>query len=670
MPRRKSFTPRIRDEDRYSIADEEKVSRHLAKMTQLLQEEQQAEDARFQSEVLAKKAEDRERGGKALLWLDLIEQRFTPAGQKLLTFAYANGRSLPRYSLETGGVVALSAPGLAYHERITGTVYEKDRKQIVVAFGPRLAGWVGREKAYHLNLEESKTTYERMLEAVRDMGNAKAGTLARLRDIALGLKQPAFGDPVDPDKFRFLNTHLNDTQKKAVAGAFQAEDVFLIHGPPGTGKTVVLVEIIRQARRAGQSVLVSAPSNAACDHLVSSLIDAGEPVTRFGHPARMTESLREHTFGYKLVRHPMAKQMEKNEAEIERLFKQNDRRRERGANSWEDEKELRAAIGALRDDNRALKSEIFHQVWKESDIVVATHTVTGDPLITSRTFDWVILDEAGQATEPAAWIPLRRAGKVVMAGDHCQLPPTVHSGRKGKESLLYTLFERFHDALDEKSKIRLDVQYRMHERIMRFSSQEFYEGKLLCGEQNSGHVLAGIEGIKQSEDTNTPFVFLDTAGLGYEEKEEEGTGSRYNEEEAQLVVRIYRGLTEAGLAPCQIGIVSPYKAQVKLLNQLIAGPRDEPGAKDLPEIDSVDAFQGREKEAILVSLVRANLKGDIGFLSDTRRMNVAMTRARRKLVVIGDSGTISNLPFFQDFIRYAEEMQAYRSAWEFQEGSG
>ncbi len=661
---RKDFKPRVRDQDRFSIADEEIVARHLAKMTALLQEEEAAEDQRFQSDFLEKKAEDRERGGKALLWLDLLEQRFTPAGQKLLTFAYANGRFLPRYSLDVGGVVALSAPGRAYHERVTGTVYEKDRKQIVVAFGLRLPAWVGREKAYHLNQEGSKTTYQRMVEAVRDMGNAKNSTLARLRDISLGLKKAKYKDPLSQQKFSYLNTSLNDTQKKAVQGAFEAEDVFLIHGPPGTGKTVVLLEIIRQARRAGQSVLVSAPSNAACDHLVSSLVQAGEPVTRFGHPARMTESLREHTFNYKMVRHPLAKQIEKNEAEIERLFKQNDRRRERGANNWDDEKAMRAEINALRDDNRALKSEIFHQVWKESDVVVATHTVAGDPLITSRTFDWVILDEAGQATEPAAWIPIRRGGKVIMAGDHCQLPPTVHSNRRGKDSLLYTLFERFHDVLDERDKIRLDVQYRMHETIMQFSSHEFYEGKLTAADKNRAHDLSGISGVQAAEETQTPFMFMDTAGLGFEEKEEEGTGSRYNEEEAQLVVKLYRSLVAAGVAPYQIGIVSPYKAQVKLLNQLIAGAREEPEAKDLPEVDSVDSFQGREKEAILVSLVRANLKGDIGFLNDTRRMNVAMTRARRKLIVVGDSGTISTLPFFQDFIKYAESVQAYRSAWE------
>jgi len=663
---KKIYKSRIRDEDRYTIADEEIIARHYAKMTDFLKEEQRAEDQRFQEEVLDKKEEDRERGGKALLFLELQEQRFTPAGQKLLSFAYANGRFLPRYSLDVGNVVSLSAPGLAYHERITGTVYEKDRKQIVVAFGARLKGWVGRERAYHLNREESKTTYDRMLEAVRDMGNAKNGTLARLRDISLGLKKPVFGDPVTEKNFVFLNKQLNAIQKKAVHSAIESEDVFIIHGPPGTGKTVVLLEIIRQARRAGQSILVSAPSNAACDHLVSSLVAAGEPVTRFGHPARMTASLREHTFDYKIVSHPLAKQIEKNETEIERLFKQNDRRRERGANNWDDEKVMREQINALRDDNRALKSEIFHNVWKESDIVVCTHTGAGDPLITSRTFDWVILDESGQATEPSAWIPIRRAGKVIMAGDHCQLPPTVHSKRRGKESLMYTLFERFHDVLDEKSKIRLDVQYRMHAEIMNFSSREFYEGKLEAHSSNQEHTLAGISGVLDCEETQTPFVFLDTAGLGFEEKEEEGTSSRYNEEEAQLVVKLYKKLVESGVAPFQIGIVSPYKAQVKLINQMIAGQRDEPEAKDLPEIDSVDSFQGREKEAIIVSLVRANLKGDIGFLSDTRRMNVAMTRARRKLMVVGDSATISTLSFFQDFITYAESINAYRSAWELQ----
>ncbi len=662
MAKRKSAV-RVRDEDRYSINDEEIITRHFANLIRLLKEEEAAEEKRFQTDILDRKPEDREKGGKALLWLELYSQHYTPAGQKLLSFGYSGGRWLPRYSLDVGDVVALSAPGLAREDRCRGTVYEKNRKEIVAAFQARLPAWVGRENTYHLNKEENKTTYERMQEAVRDAGHARHGQVARLRNISLGLKKPDFGDPVDAKRLSFFDTRLNDSQKKAVISAMEAKDVFLIHGPPGTGKTSVLLEMIRQARHAGQSVLVSAPSNAACDHLVNSLIEAGEPVTRFGNPARITERLRKHTFSYKLVENSLARQIEKNETEIERLFKQNDRRRERGANSWDDEKALREQIHALRDDNRALKSEIFHQVWKESDVVVATHTVSGDPLITSRTFDWVILDEAGQATEPASWIPMRRAGKVIMAGDHCQLPPTVISPKTGRESLCYTLFERFHDVLQASFKIRLEVQYRMHETIMGFSSREFYEKKLTAHAQNRGHLLADLKGVQAGEETKTPFVFLDTAGLGFEEKEEEGTSSRFNEEEARLVARLYADLVKAGVRPSQIGIISPYKAQVKCLHQLILGNISEDvEGQEIPEIDSVDAFQGREKEAILVALVRSNLKGDIGFLSDTRRMNVALTRAKRQLIVVGDSATISILPFYKDFIRYAETVQAYRSA--------
>jgi predicted DNA helicase len=277
----------------------------------------------------------------------------------------------------------------------------------------------------------------------------------------------------------------------------------------------------------------------------------------------------------------------------------------------------------------------------------------------------VVLDEATQGVEPASWIPIARGQKLVMAGDHCQLPPTVYSNRQGRQSLRFTLFERFHETLPETSRIRLSAQYRMNESIMKFPSREFYAGELEAHESVRDHVLAGWDGVGENEETRQPLVFLDTAGLGYEEKVEPGTSSRFNPSEARLVEAEFRRLVESGMSPEKIGIVSPYSAQVKLLTRAMVGEEDD--RRGVPEIDSVDAFQGREMEAVIVSLVRSNLSGELGFLADTRRMNVAMTRARRKLVLIGDSATLSAIPFYERFIRHAETEGAYRSAWEWAE---
>jgi predicted DNA helicase len=310
--------------------------------------------------------------------------------------------------------------------------------------------------------------------------------------------------------------------------------------------------------------------------------------------------------------------------------------------------------------------------------VIATHVVCGDALLESKKFDWVIIDEAGQGIEPATWIPLshlsgRTAGthatagvaasRLVLAGDHEQLPPTILSRYQGRGSLAYTLFERFHDVLPETSRLRLEVQYRMHEDIMRFSSDSFYEGALTAAEANKGHTLQDLPLVKRHEITEKPVIFIDTAGLGYDEAFEDGSFSRYNPGEAQIVLRQIKDLTAQGVSDTEIAVISPYQAQVKWILQKM--DEQSMGGLDV-EVDSVDSFQGREKEAVILSLVRSNLEGDLGFLKDVRRMNVAMTRAKRKLIVIGDSSTLSSLPFYEDFLAYAEKVNGYLSAWEFQ----
>jgi len=257
------------------------------------------------------------------------------------------------------------------------------------------------------------------------------------------------------------------------------------------------------------------------------------------------------------------------------------------------------------------------------------------------------------------------AGKVIMAGDHCQLPPTVHSFFKGREgSLALTLFERFYEKLGDDSKIRLERQYRMHENIMNFPSKKFYDGKLVADERVRCHQLTDLPFVNGKGLDLTPAIFLDTAGLGYEEEGEEGTGSWSNPQEAKRVVRELDKILKAGVRPADIAIISPYSAQVKLLTGMMMGDSQDPGEIRELEIDSVDAFQGREKEVVIVSLVRSNSEGEVGFLADTRRMNVAITRAKRKLILVGDSATLCRLPFYDDLLKYMETVGGYQSAWE------
>ena len=644
------------------IDPQEAVHEHCLRLRRFLQAEEQEDRQRFKQDFLDRKPEERERSGKALYRLELMESHYNPSGHRLLTFGFGGNRPLPRYSLGPGDVVRLSGLRTPDNEALVGTVYDKDKMTITVAFRSVLPAWMGRERSFQLSQSSSMTTYDRMYQAVRDLEAAKHNTLARLRDISLGLKKVSWKDPITPDKARFFNANLNELQKKAVLKAMQAEDILLVHGPPGTGKTSVLVEIIRHARRNGESILVSAPSNAACDHMVECLVREGEAVTRLGHPARMSETIREHTLAYKLTRHPLAKVMDQNEARLEQLFRQKERRTDRRVMSREDHQAMREEIRALKEDNRNLEAQIFRQVWHESDIVVATHTGCGDAYLKGRNFDWVIVDEATQGVEPATWIPISRAGRVVMAGDHKQLPPTFLSRAKGDSGVVQTLFERFYSFLNPEAVIQLEEQYRMHHKIMDFPSRVFYSGTLKAAEGVREHSLSSIVSGRILSHNLAPFIFMDTAGLGYEEKKEDGGGSRYNEEEARLVIKEIKQLQQCGVLPGHIAVISPYSAQVKLLNQFLQEDIQTGGL----EIDSVDAFQGREKEVVIVSLVRSNLTGDIGFLADTRRMNVGMTRAKRKLILIGDSATLSNLTFYRDLIQYAETIDGYRSAWEYE----
>ncbi|HOG23202.1 MAG TPA: AAA domain-containing protein [Candidatus Omnitrophota bacterium] len=647
------------------VGDTAVIERHFLHLNKLLRAEERSEQDRFQRDFIDQKPEDRERGGKAIYRLELLDVHYNPSGQKLLTFALKTKRPLPRYSLAVGDIVRLSGFQTPEADCPVGAVYERDRTRITVAFSGKLPAWVDRENSFQLSVAANLSTYERMREALRLVKEADHSRIAVLRDISLGLRTPKFDDPVSVTKFPFLDSTLNEIQQKAVCMAHEAKDVLLVHGPPGTGKSRVLIEIIRQAVARSETVLVSAPSNAACDHLVECLAAHKAPVTRLGQPARVSERIREHTFSYKLAAHPFAKMIEENEARLEQISRQKERRQVRRIIEWEERQEMRTEIEQIRKDIRDLRAQIFKQVWNSSDIVVATHVGAADPIIKAKSFDWVIIDEATQGIEPSTWIPMLYAGKVIMAGDHCQLPPTVHSFFKGREgSLALTLFERFYEKLGDDSKIRLERQYRMHENIMNFPSKKFYDGKLVADERVRCHQLTDLPFVNGKGLDLTPAIFLDTAGLGYEEEGEEGTGSWSNPQEAKRVVRELDKILKAGVRPADIAIISPYSAQVKLLTGMMMGDSQDPGEIRELEIDSVDAFQGREKEVVIVSLVRSNSEGEVGFLADTRRMNVAITRAKRKLILVGDSATLCRLPFYDDLLKYMETVGGYQSAWE------
>ena len=620
----------------------------------ILEENEENEEIREEFTRLSPK--ERELRGKALLGLVLEEKHFSPADHHLATFSRQHRQPLPIFSLEAGDIVSLFPENIKDVDYPVGTVYEKDLLTITVAFNKPLPDWLEKSSSYYqLHKSINRVTYKRMTEALDAVVETKNTRLAVFRDISLSEKEPS-AEKISVSDIVWHDKGLNASQKEAVRKSIAAKDIALVHGPPGTGKTTALIEIIRQSILRKQSLFVTAPSNTACDNVLERLIEKGINALRLGHPARIAVSLREHTLDFKLALHPLSKEIADHQSHLSRLFKREDRYHERRSPGRQAEREIRDEIGEIKDDIKRLRKEIFTRVMKETEVIVGTPTSIQDKSIREKVFDVLIIDEATQATEPLAWIPITRAKKIIMAGDHFQLPPTVRSREAEEKGLGVTLFERFYEILGPEYRQLLECQYRMHEKIMGFSSREFYKNLLVADESVKLQTLSELRGVKKCAETEEAFLFIDTAGKGFEEKLEEGSESRYNSEEAQLLLEQLKKMLELGVPPKEIAVISPYSAQVRLLSSQSPHP-------DV-EIDSVDGFQGREKELVIVSLVRSNMEGEMGFLNDTRRMNVAMTRARRKLIVIGDSATLSSLKFYKDFIQYSEEIGGYKSAWE------
>jgi ATP-dependent RNA/DNA helicase IGHMBP2 len=397
-----------------------------------------------------------------------------------------------------------------------------------------------------------------------------------------------------------------------------------------------------------------APSNLAVDNLLEKLLARGVKAIRLGHPARVLPELRQHTLDLLVEAHPDMRLAQKWVREAYMLRGQAARwtraRPEPGARAAQ-----RLEAKQLLADARKLEDQLVERLLDGAQVLCATTTGLDRDRLGGRYFDCCVMDEASQSTEPGAWIPIQWARRLVLAGDPRQLPPTVISPQAAGEGFSVSLMERLMAARPALAR-RLDVQYRMHSAIMAFSSAEFYQGSLLADASVAGHLLADLPGVGSNDLTTSPLDFIDTAGAGYDEEVEETGESRYNPLEAQRVLQQVQALLESGLAPGAIAVISPYAAQVRRLREMIRLPE--------LEVDSVDGFQGREKEAVVVSLVRSNPDGEIGFLADIRRMNVALTRARRKLIVIGDSATITSLPFYARLVEYFERAGAYHSVWE------
>lgn len=579
-----------------------------------------------------------------------------------------------QHVFQNGSPVALFASIEGEKERPNETavvVWVRQNLMKIAVACEELPDWIEDGKLGVEILFDDKT-YREMEFAIKDVMKADKNRLAELRDVLIGKAIPQIktqfqNNLSNTQNLAYLQTkNLNQKQAQAVQKVIVAKDIAIIHGPPGTGKTTTLTEAIRLTLQTEKQVLVTAASNAAVDLLTEKLAAKGITVLRLGNPARIDEDLLQYSLDEQLAKHPQFKDIKKMRKDAEN-YRQLARRYKRNFDAGEREqrKLLLKEAKNIAEDAEKIENYILENLLQSVQVILATLIGTNANLLKNRRFSTVFIDEAAQALEPACWIPISKADRVVMAGDHCQLPPTVKSREAEKAGFGFTLFEKIIANFKEQQitdfYTMLEVQYRMHQTIMEFSNQQFYHSNLKADISVATHRL--------SEDANTPLIYtafdwIDTAGCGFmEQQDEEGT-SLTNPEEALLLVKhftqLYNNLEENTKKMLTVGIISPYKAQVNLLNELLR----EAKLQDIAQANTIDSFQGQEREVIYISLVRSNEKGEIGFLRDTRRMNVAMTRAKKKLVMIGDSATLSNTVFYEALLQYVDKVQAYQSAWE------
>ncbi len=634
---------------------------HFAELARLMDIEAAAEAEQLLARSRRLSPADAERTGIALIGLVVRDETIGLAGRVLVTLAKRNQTErLPWHRFRTGSPVLVSEQAARDAAAWRGVVIGRGEFEIEVALNqsPEPSN---HRPLFRLDLATDEVSRQRQRAALDAARRAERGRLAQLRDVLLGAVEPRFDPPRTLDA---LHAGLNPSQRAAIEFALAARDVALIHGPPGAGKTTTVVELIRQAVARGQRVLACAPSNMGVDNLLLRLVAAGVQAVRLGHPARVLPELREHTLDLLVDAHPdlrVARQLERDAAVLRGQAARFTRAKPRPGQRQDLRREARELVA----DARRLEEQIVAGLLDAAEVLCVTLTGLDAQVLGERHFDLAVIDEAAQAIEPGCWIPLLRSERVVLAGDHCQLPPTIVSAVAAREGLAVSLPERLLALHGPAISRRLTVQYRMHEGIMGFSSAEFYESSLTADATVAAHRLTDLPGVALSPLVEAPLEFIDTAGAGYDEELEPDGESRRNPAEAALVCRKVQALVAAGVAPADIAVIAPYSAQVRLIRDLLreSGP-DRDDSDTGVEVDSVDGFQGREKEAVIISLVRSNREGEIGFLADTRRMNVALTRARRKLLVIGDSATIGGHPFYQRWLEYCEAFGSYRTVWE------
>ncbi|XP_078494318.1 zinc finger protein 2 [Ciona intestinalis] len=643
---------------------EEFVSKHL----DLLAEEHAAEVAENRAGNATLPQSVLKRKGLCIPKLEVTGVKTGLYGRTVAKFGLKSAdKSLPFNVFKTGDIVGIDH--VQTEASGSGIVSHTSEKHISVAFEgsemrDTLDSLAHNRNSVALIKLANEVTYKRLKRALEDLKKYSKGPSQHLIEVLFGDTKP---QQFNLQELTFVNQNLNKCQRNAVKFALSQSELAIIHGPPGTGKTTTVVEVIAQLVKAGRKVLACAPSNVAVDNLVEKLssisVDKASggkmSIVRLGHPARMLEKEVKQLSLDALVSSSDAAAIVRDvRSDIEAVQKSLSRCPDKGKRY-----SLRQERKLLFSELKQRENKALNEILSSADVILATNVGAHakGPLqhLSHDYFDDVIIDECGQSLEAACWISLLRARRCILAGDHLQLPPTIISHKAAANGLATTLLERMITLHGDSVVSMLTEQYRMHSDIMHWASGQMYDGKLTANCKVQSHLLSDMPCVENTEDTRQPLLLVDTAGCEMYESESEESISKANTGEAMIVCSHVETLVKTGVKESDIAIISPYNLQVDLLRQSLK--EIHPNI----EIKSVDGFQGREKEAVILTLVRSNMDREIGFLSDKRRLNVAVTRARRHLAVVCDSTTVCSDNFIKSLIDHITEHGDIRTGFEY-----
>ena len=634
-----------------------KLKKYIKNLIRLINYERDAEIDLMTYEISTMSGQKREELGRAI-----NKVKGKSLGKELGLQIVQFGRSeVIDTEISVGDMVLISTDN-PLRSDLTGTVTEKGARFIKVAFDKRVPKWAIKKKV-RIDLYANDITFRRMEDNLNHLSLKGKNAL----EYILNERNPKKNK--ETPYISYIDENLNESQKSAIENALSCENFFLIHGPFGTGKTRTLVELISQETRQNHKVLATAESNAAVDNILERLMENKKlNLTRLGHPQRVSKNNITQTLAYKVENHKLNKKIKKIHKKIDSLIEKRSvhtkptpqyRRgfgdydilhyasKGKGGRGISADKmksmakwiEINQEIDEAHDEIKRIENRMIKDIVDTSDVILATNSSAALEAIARVNFDVAVIDEASQATIPSVLIPIAKANRFILAGDHKQLPPTIISDRAGE--LEKTLFEELIKIYPYKSQL-LNVQYRMNNLLMEFPNEEFYNNGL---KSDSSVDNININDILDSNQKEEALLFIDTSSADNEgETHLKDSKSIINDTEAKISSKIVQDYLNMGVEEEDIGIISPYADQVKIIQDMTP-----------VEVKTVDGFQGREKEIIIISTVRSNEDGNIGFLRDLRRLNVAITRAKRKLIIIGNKNTLTENPTYERLIKFCED---------------